>query len=172
MTIAAGVNFPSFILVEDVTGTLWNGTQVTNGMIASESWSSWAPATSGLTIGNGVTVAVYQKVGRTVYFAIKFTLGTTSAVTGNVSFSLPFDMSANMASTEGYIGNGTLLNSGVGVFPAYAVRGGADSLINIYASNAAGTFTQLTGLTSTTPFGSAWDTGDTINVKGFYEAVS
>lgn len=173
VTVEAAATIPSFILVEDITGTIYPaGTMVTAGIIASEPWISWTPATTGLTVGNGVTVAVYQKFGRTVYFAVKFTLGTTSAVTGNVSFSLPFDMSANMSSVEGHIGTGTLLNSGTGVFPAYVVRGGSDSLINIYASNAAGTFTQLTGLNSTTPFGSAWDTNDTINVKGFYEAVT
>lgn len=51
--------------------------------------SSWVPTLGGATLGNGVVEARYIQIGKLVYCRFRFTLGTTSAITGDMSITLP-----------------------------------------------------------------------------------
>lgn len=54
------------------------------------SWSSWTPTFTNVTLGNGtINFAKYIQIGKTVFFRIKVTVGTTSTVTGAIQFSPP-----------------------------------------------------------------------------------
>jgi hypothetical protein len=76
--IAAGAN--DTLLVADsaeATGLKWAG-----------GWTTWTP-TVNFTLGNGSTVARYQQIGKTVNGYFKLTWGSTSAFSGQLSFTLP-----------------------------------------------------------------------------------
>lgn len=97
--LVAAATFPAYILVEDVTGTIYPaGTLVTSGLIASEPWTLYIPTWASVSgsqpsIGNGQLFMRYIKNGRTVNGIFYFQAGSTTnygqAATA-WTWSLPF----------------------------------------------------------------------------------
>lgn len=142
---------------------------VTIAKIANEAWSSWAPAYVNFTLGNGtLSYAKYLKVGRTVHFRIRVILGTTSAVSGNIRFSLPIN-------TADYVNSDTALNGTVALVDtgsSYIVgipRPYSTSTIEIVAMSSGGANVGTTNLSSTAPF--TWGSGDVWSAAGSYESA-
>jgi hypothetical protein len=99
VTAYANAGDPGFILVEDITGSLWpTGAAVTTGMVASEVWPEWLPA-----LGQGVSLTVtkqrarYTKVGRTVTadFILTFASSGTAGLSVTLTPPVPAAVSAN-----------------------------------------------------------------------------
>ncbi len=75
------------------------GTEITAGVIqpahlvsasgTSWVWQSWTPTWVNLTIGNGTNDAKYVQVGKTVFYRLLTTFGSTSNLTGAATFTLP-----------------------------------------------------------------------------------
>lgn len=83
MIMNATAEIPAYILVEDITGSVWpEGSAVTAGMIASEEWTAWVPVISqGVTPAQSINYAKYFKIGRMVVCqaSISFTGSGTAA---------------------------------------------------------------------------------------------
>jgi hypothetical protein len=62
-----------------------------------EATASYTPTSSGITVGNGSLTGTFTRVNKLVYGAVKFALGSTSAITTTVTFSLPVTASTNSA---------------------------------------------------------------------------
>jgi hypothetical protein len=138
----------------------------------SNSWQSWVPTWTNLTVGNGVTVARYIQIGKTVHFQLNFTLGTTSAVGSTPTVTLPV-AAANSHVIDSVNGSmlGTFMftDAGSAVFMGNG-RLQTSTVVNIAVYGASITYVhQPTGLTSTVPF--TWGTGDIIHWSGTYEAA-
>lgn len=92
-TMVAGAANPAFILVEDITGSVWPaGQQVTAGIIASEAWTSFT-ATPTSTAGAFTTVTgsgAYIKLGRTIHYRFGVSITTVGTATGDILFTPPF----------------------------------------------------------------------------------
>jgi hypothetical protein len=56
---------------------------------ASPTWTTYTPTNVGITVGNGTQIARFSEIGNIVFVSYKFTLGSTSSVTGSVSVGLP-----------------------------------------------------------------------------------
>lgn len=53
-------------------------------------WQDWTPTFTNVTVGNGtLDYANYTQIGKTVFAKLRFTLGSTSAITGAITFTLP-----------------------------------------------------------------------------------
>lgn len=82
LTLTCGSTFPAFIVIEDITGTIYPaGTLVTAGIIASEPWTTWnAVVTQSNTPTQTLNRATYYKIGRLVFalFNISFTAAGTA----------------------------------------------------------------------------------------------
>ena len=65
------------------TGSTWANFET------SYTWATYTPTNSGITVGNGTQVARFVKVGKTVFVSYKFTLGSTSSLSGGISVGLP-----------------------------------------------------------------------------------
>lgn len=126
----------------------------------STTWAS--PFNSGLTVGNGTTTASYARIGATMTASLKFTFGSTSAVTADIVLNLP------VAATESWTVGGScwLIDiSASNVHLATLVNDTAARCI-IRASNASGTYIDDASLSSTVPW--TWATGDFISVQLLY----
>jgi hypothetical protein len=169
--LVASATAPAFILVEDITGTVWpTGSAVTAGMIASEAWIPWTPALTNLTLGNGVVTAKYQRIGRTIIYRFKFKLGSTSAVGTDPKFSLPVAPHAEYVSQEdNAIGSGMMLDTGTQLYPAI-LRYEGGSNVTLFVFSVGGTYANLGQVTATIPF--TWTTNDAISISGIYEAAA
>lgn len=122
--------------------------------------ATYTPTVSGITLGNGVVTGRWQRAGKTVIGSITLTLGSTTAMTGLATFSLPV---APSHASAGRPASACLLDAGSGTYAAMAVVVAASV---VYVGPAAGS---LTAFTATTPF--TWAAGDTISVDFQYETA-
>jgi hypothetical protein len=127
-------------------------------------WTSFTPSWTNLTVGDGTNLGSYTHVGKTTFFRIIFTFGSTSSIGGSVSVNFP----ATSASLTGsvivgnvrlvdatgstYFGNAMYLSTAAMIVTSFAVSG--SSIIQA-------------ALSSTAPF--TWATSDAIQITGFYE---
>ena len=122
-------------------------------------YTAWTPTLGSITIGNGTVAARYAKVGKMVNFHLKITLGSTSAVTGRITFTLP--STANQ--TINFAG---MFTSGGGTdFPGVFFPIGATVYCD--AINSAGTYAVSNVTSATVPL--TWGTGNQVWVNGIYE---
>lgn len=126
-------------------------------------WTEWTPTWSGLTVGNGTTVARYEQLGKTVNFYVVFTFGTTTSVTSFVYVNLPTQISANMTA-DAILANVSFKDSGTLIYDGVMVGNGS---LMCRATNA--TYSGLSAINATVPH--TWTTGDAIVVHGSYESL-
>jgi hypothetical protein len=132
----------------EATGLKWGGAK-----------SSYAPTITGFTVGNGTVNGAQWRVGGLVFFHITVALGSTSAITGGISFAAPTGIDRNVISLDAVIDD-----FGVGFRPAMAT--GYGSTIYFQGINTSGTYGTAADVTSTVPF--TWATNDAFSVSGFY----
>lgn len=130
----------------------------------NDPWTAYTPTLSGITLGNGTLSGRYKQIGKTVYFSISLTLGSTSSITATGPlFGLPVAAVAGRrqaAAVEYYDSSATSLVWGLSEI--------ASSTTAPYGPpTTAGSYWPL--LSSTFPF--AFATGDIISINGVYEAV-
>jgi hypothetical protein len=118
--------------------------------------------TGGLTVGNGTQTFNYVRVQNLVFISGKFTLGSTSAVTGNISFSTPV-ASSNQADVS-YCGDAFLSDSGVGSVLGFVAYSGNAFFIQTLLTN--GTYPTPQAFNAIIPF--TWSVGDTFTVNIVY----
>jgi hypothetical protein len=154
--LAVGAN--NTVLIADSaesTGLRWGG-----------AWGTYTNSTSGITVGNGTLTSRYAQIGKTVFVEILFTLGSTSAVTGSPTFSLP--VTAKMGSFT-FLGNVSLGDFGTATYVGLANTPSGTG-IYIAGFNSSGTWgVESAAINATTPF--TWTTNDYIAVKMTYEAA-
>ena len=128
-------------------------------------WDSWAPVLSnGFANGNGVwSNALYTQIGKTVHFKASFTSGTTSTYGTGMRISLPLTgVASEVGQFSGYIERSTTR------YPILPLDF-SSTYMTLMASNASGTYTTQTTMSSTVPL--TWTTGDKISISGSYEAA-
>lgn len=168
LTMAAGATFPAFILVEDITGSVWpEGSEVTAGMIASEAWTPWVPTHTNLTIGAGTITARYIKIGRTVFWRWRFALGAGSAVGAGPTLTLPIP-AVNVGFPTDAAGTTLCHDAGVAHYPGLAIFD-SSTVVSLKVGNASGTYVTLPPISATVPF--TFGSGDDISAFGQYEAA-
>lgn len=153
---------------EVLTAAFWN-TQVRDNFVElatladGAAWRTWTPATrSGVTIGNGTEVGRYAKAGRFVAISYIFTLGSTSAITGDFVLQLPF----NNARQQNV--SALCTDFATNDYPGISII--ANNNVYVRTINTAGTYASSGNLSATVPF--TWGTSDYITITGVYEATS
>jgi hypothetical protein len=149
---------------------------VTNAKLATGAgepggaWTTWTPTMT--NIGTGLNYAKYTKIGRTVYFKMKYTLASAS-ITGSVSFTLPVqatDADGGLAPLNSTV---VLFDSSVGTagrFLGYLVFGSSTEAIISIMDTGTSPYVKRDILSSTKPF--PWASSDVIYIIGSYEATS
>jgi hypothetical protein len=127
--------------------------------IWSSDWANWATTTGGITLGDGTIVSRYCRTGKTIRFLINFTLGSTSAIIGGVSFSLPVN------SVYGTVAIGRCNDATGATYVSPVLL--TNTACVVYATKVDGVYATLAVLSSTIPM--TWATGDSIYVSGSYE---
>jgi len=162
-----GLNIKDSALV--TANSVPNSTLSNTGSFGSAwGWTDWTPAWTNFTVGNGVlNYANFQQIGKTTYFKLKFTLGTTSAVTGLITFSAPATLGADYTTTNDTIdGTVSLVDTGTNAFYG-SMTWASSTTIAIYSQNAASTSLLRAATSSTVPH--TWTSTDVIMVSGSFE---
>lgn len=132
-------------------------------------WTSWAPTLANITVGNGVTTALFAREGRLIAFELKFVMGSTSAMGSNPTFTLPVTAAARYAVNIDHYGTISIFDTAPAIYSGMSfVSSTTIGLLGVY--NASATYATITGFTSAIPF--TWGTGDAFVVKGFYESAA
>jgi len=98
--IPAGLAYPAIALARlDIpasTATITTSMITDLRKVAGQggAWTAWTPTITGFTVGNGTVAGRYRKVGHDLELNLFITFGTTSAVTGTLSMSLPLGLTA------------------------------------------------------------------------------
>ena len=118
-------------------------------------WTAFTPTWTNLTVGNGTNVGRYRYVGDQLQVKVRFTFGSTSAVTGGSSFALPNSETAANDGTRN-IGHAWFLDATSTDAVGWASVNGNSSNVFMYVST-------VTVLSSTVPF--TWATSDIIEAQ-------
>lgn len=156
-----------------VTASVWDQDVVDNQLAAFplgvDAWPLWSPTLTNLTLGSGTSVGVYQRVGRTVQYRWKFTLGAGSAVGAVPSFTLPVAPAAAYSGQDCPLGDVMFIDQGTASYRGQvALISG--STVSCGVLNVAGTYLVLAAASSTVPF--TFVATDAIWASGTYEAAS
>lgn len=141
---------------------------LTSGQSGSTwAWQTYVPTYGGggITVGNGIVVAKWILIGKTVHFKYKLTFGSTTSISSSPTITLPIASTNDYDISTGQIGNSQLLDSSATTaYPAFPLWGSATTfkLIGLDISNV------RYEITATAPF--TWATGDILFVTGMYEA--
>ena len=150
-------------LEDSNTYTFWNGS-AWNDLLWGDAWVAYTPTLSNITLGSGGTSSFfYQRVGKMVNVRGRITLGTSGALSGVATFTLP----VNAITADQFWQSGTILNDS-GTFYAGVVRVGT-STATVLALNASATYTTAVNTALNIPF--TWAVGDILNVGFSYEAA-
>jgi len=128
--------------------------------------TSFTPTWTNLTVGNGtLNWATYVRVQNLVFVQVQFTLGSTSAVTGNIYFNAPVSSSVG---TQNNIGNAIFADANVNV-TFTGVASMATNLIQAIPINVSSTVGFYQNASSTFPF--TWATNDVVGVFAVYRVA-
>lgn len=135
-------------------------------------YTAYTPTWAGLTVGNGTLTSSYTRVNNFVHYFGKIVFGSTSAITGSVSVSLPINLNADMAGTTAaqfgpasfrdvsatatFTGNGRVSTSSA-----------TTAVIEVTAANV--TYALNSSLSATAPF--TWTTADNLAWNFYYKAA-
>ena len=132
-------------------------------VITPGAWVAFTPTFTNVNLGNGTVSAKYSKIGRTVHLSLFFTLGSTSSITGWMSFNLPLAPDSNTV-LNGVV---SFNDNGVGAFPGYLQRGGSVCYLNVFGT--AGAVANQSFSSATNPF--TWVSSDSFSVALTYETT-
>lgn len=153
------------IIAETDTGR-WLYYDGTGWIIAYEPWQSWTPTWTNVTVGDGTHASYYQRSNGRLFFKAKFTLGSTSAITGTITLTVPVAASV----TDDLSGfDVTLSDTGTQTYLAKTL-GASTTTTAIYAQNASGTYLTPTATSSTVPH--TWANTDIISLSGVYRMTT
>jgi hypothetical protein len=132
-----------------------------------EATASYTPTLGGITIGNGTVVGSFTRVNKLVYGSVTITLGSTSAITTTVTFSLPVTAAANSASL--LIGNGYYFDTSTSeTYLGVSFRSNTTTCTP-FVSASAGAYLVRSIINATVPV--AFGNGDSLVYQFTYEAA-
>jgi hypothetical protein len=134
-------------------------------------WTTWAPTYSNMTVGNGTTTyAKYMRIGRWIVFELRFTLGSTSAISTTPTFTLPVQASARYNdNSRDLIGEVLVFDSGTAGYRGSCMWR-SSTTAGLLVMAASGTYVNHVDVASTVPM--TWTTNDSFTVKGWYESLA
>jgi len=145
-------------------------TKLAIGNTVIGTYTAHTPTFLNVTAGNGTTSGAYCRVNNFVHYYGSFTLGSTSAVTGSISISLPININADVAVGISTIGIMNLLDTSASTtYQGIARYNGATSSCFAGVLRTDGTFGAWQGVNATNPM--TWATGDSINFNLYYRAA-
>jgi hypothetical protein len=156
-------NNPSTWLAGAVLTAAQLNAQLRDNLLAiGDPWPSYTPTFTGLSVSNGTLAARARVAGKDIRWSVSLTFGSTTAVTGNITVTLPVAARLRFAGTS--FGDVTLWDSSANAFRIWHAT-------HDLSSN--GTRVFLTDDSGNVAAGAnpwTWATGDRIEINGGYEA--
>lgn len=143
------------------TNSILAGAVVPNSLVASSgsgwAWQSFTPTVANMTVGNGTLTARYTQIGKKIKVFFAFKGGTTSAISGDMSFTPPVAASAlyTTVAINIVIGGGQIDSGGspssVICAPFFNASNASIHIGYVSPSSSANGINNSSGITFTTP---------------------
>jgi hypothetical protein len=129
--------------------------------------TAFTPTITNAVLGNGTVTGSYVRVNKLVYGIIKFALGSTSTITGQLQFSFPITNAASQATV--IVGNAYYYDNSTGsTFDCKTYRLSTTQM-SFFVNNASATYTTFSVVNATVPV--AFGAGDEFVCSFTYEAA-
>ena len=146
-------------------GTFTTGQVLTAAELnAIGTWTTYTPTWTNVTVGNGTVDFKYSQLNKIVIIRGRFTMGTTSSISGIIRFTLPSGLSA--LSTAAVTAFCRILDAGVVGYVA-ALEPVTTSQLQVVVANTAGTYGSYAATSATVPM--TWGNGDLFEFFIVYE---
>ena len=132
-------------------------------------WTTYTPTINNVTLGSGSTTsAAYAQIGKTVILQFYFAFGSTTAVTGDINFSLPINQASSNRS--GQAGTCVVFDSSASTrYPGTILLSGTPGNAFIRIATANGMYVTQAACSSTVPM--TWAISDSIAATIVYQGV-
>jgi hypothetical protein len=131
-------------------------------------WTTWTPTWTNLSVGNGTVTARYAQINKVVHLRLSLTFGSTTSVSGNVTFTLP--VTASSTATIATHGVAQFNDASVPTAVAGVVRVASTTTAQFVVMDGASAWLTFFTLTASRPFAS-WATDDVMMATLTYEAA-
>lgn len=133
-------------------------------------WTTYTPTLNNVTLGSGYTLsAAYAQIGKTVVVQFYFALGSTSAITGDINFSLPINQASSNRSAS--VGTCVVTDASPATrYPGTVLLSGTPGYAYIRVGNASGTYLTQVACSSSVPI-ATWAVNDSISTTIIYQGV-
>lgn len=163
------LNTNNSVVTSNITDGAVTPAKLLAGTGSGWTWTSYIPTWTNLTVGNATQSTAYARIGKAVIVRLFIKLGTTSSVSGDVSFTLP-------VTAISYAGTSNV--PALGIINMYdAASSVVKGMVNFVSTttgglrawNSSGTYVGNTNLSSTAPF--TWAQNYEISGTFIYEAA-
>jgi hypothetical protein len=162
---ATGADTPARLAVGSDYAFLQAMSSESAGLKYGNTWTSYTPTWTNITVGNGTNTGEYLRIGKMVIVKVSLTFGSTTSFTGSyVQVSLPFNADTFYANNGGVI----MFDVGSGVYNGFSWNTDATKM-NIQAINTNNLYALSADIGSTIPF--TWTTNDILTAQFIYEAA-
>lgn len=164
------LNTNNSVVTANITDAAVTPAKLQAGTGSGWTWASWTPSWTNVTVGNGTVVAKYVQTGKMVTCRISFILGSTSAISGLPTFSLPITAVSypNIANGADPLGIADVLDSGTGTFPGdIRLLTTTTAILTVWAAGS----TYVTGINPSSTIPMTWTTNDALTATFTYEAA-
>lgn len=163
------LNTNNSVVTANLTDAAVTPAKLIAGAGTSWTWQSWVPTWTNLTISSSTVDARYIQVGKTIFFEMSITGAGAFDITGTpVYFTLPVATNANVGTTD-VLGWGNAQDNSAGGFFALQVWRGDTTSKGRLMCHAVATYLTVRDIDTAVPFD--WTQPDSIQIRGFYEAV-
>lgn len=163
------LNTNNSVVTANVTDSAITPAKLQSGTGAGWATSTYAPTWTNLTVGNGTLVSKYVQMGKFVHFYGSLTFGSTSAISGAVSLTLPATASSNYLANASTIGTMNAIDAGTASYIGFARIAGTTASMELQVVGTASTYGSTTNMSSTVPF--TWGTADILLWDVRYEVA-
>jgi hypothetical protein len=144
-------------------GQVLTAAELNNGLL----WTSFTPAFTNFTLGNGTVTAKYSIFGKVMFCKVAVTLGSTSTVGDPIRMTIPASATAVTTSQE-VVGNAMATDAGVATYLGYVLLTSSTQVTGIVI-NAASTYGQANTFNTTRPF--TWGNADQFRLDFMLELL-
>jgi hypothetical protein len=126
----------------------------------------YTPTTTNVTLGNGTLEANYVRVQNLIYVQIKLGFGSTTALTGQPTFTLPVAPSSLGSLTSNTVS--AFFDAGVALYLGGGETSGIVIAPHVSVSSTAFLTTPTGNVSATSPF--TWGNGDVLVIQTVYRS--
>jgi len=164
-TFTGDVTIPDGDLILGSTAVTSTAAEL-NILDGSLDWTSWTPALTNISLGNGTVNAHYARLGDVIFFEIEFLCGsTTSFSSTSMQWEMPVDYAGELQFVG--LGNGWVRPNGVTIYPISVIGiQSTNKIVPYYEQNY--TSVQSVAVRGTLPI--SWTSSGTMFMAGSYRA--